>query len=192
MTFNASSGPPYHLNITLNFHITCICFHAGFVSLTEYISRSKGASEYNNHQLPSTASHRNTPNTYHSEASTSTAQTEITVLNGDDDSPHRLEAEKPQHSIMQVVPYIEVYVFGVFSFALFIVQAITHVVCENTLISALDDPEYEGGYNASVRQELRAAKQQYDVLIPYNVLTIMFIFLQVSGIQAKRCHFTIT
>ena len=104
MTFNASSGPPYHLNITLNFHITCICFHAGFVSLTEYISRSKGASQYNNHQLPSTASHRNTPNTYHSEASTSTAQTEITVLNGDDDSPHRLEAEKPQHSIMQVVP----------------------------------------------------------------------------------------
>ena len=123
------------------------------------------------------------------EASTSTAQTEITVRNGGDDSPHRLEPEKPQHFIMQVVPYIQVYVFGVFSFALFIVQAIIHVVCENTLISAVDDPYYEGGYNESVRQELRAAKQQYDVLIPCNVLTIIFIFLQVSGYTSKTVSF---
>ena len=79
-----------------------------------------------------------------------------------------------------IVPCIEVIVFGIFSIALFLTQAITHSTCKFALDNALNNSTVIERYNESIIQKLTTARDQYSVLLPYNVFTIIFIILQVS------------
>ena len=128
--------------------------------------------------------------------STNTSDTQLVVVvpqghcsgrAGNVDTTLNQDEVPNKHLIMKIVPYIEVYVFGSVSFALFVIQAMTHFTCGSALRSALNNKQMKQKYNASIIAQFEDAKEQYEVLLPYNILTIIFIGLQVS----KVSHFGI-
>lgn len=82
--------------------------------------------------------------------------------------------------VLTVVPYIEVYAFGLASFALFFLQLLAVAPCRAAFGKVIANSTLMNTFDNTTKTEIEYAKKNYDMLIPFNILTMLFIGFQVS------------
>ena len=99
-----------------------------------------------------------------------------------------------KYLIMKIVPYIEVYVFENVSSVIFVIQTMTHLACTSALQIALNNKQMKQKCNASVIAQFENAKDKHELFIPYSMLTVIFIGLQVRNcfnVHVNMCEYSL-